>query len=77
MLLARALTQPGRPEPSSHLSLLPVQAAVQLAEGRGQPLLQDVVDHLLRVIAVLLQAGQDEALAKVWQQILHLRDEGV
>jgi hypothetical protein len=67
---------PSQPEPGSALlSLPPVQAAVQLAEGRGQPLLQDVVDHLLWVVVVVLQAGQDEALTKVWQQVLHLGDE--
>ena len=35
------------PRASSHPLLLPVQAAVQLAEGGGQPPFQDVVDHLL------------------------------
>lgn len=62
---------------SSHLSLPPVKAAVQLAEGRGQPLLQNVVDHLLRVIAIVLQAGQDEALTKVREEVLHLGDKRV
>ena len=57
--------------------LPPVQASVQLAEGGGQPPFQDVVDHPLRVVAVVLQAGQDEALAKVRQQVLHLGDERV
>lgn len=61
------------PLTSSHPMLPPVQAAVQVAEGGGQPPFQDVVDHLLGVI-VVLQAGQDEALAKVWQQVLYLGD---
>lgn len=65
------------PRASSHPLLLPVQAAVQLAEGGGQPPFQDVVDHLLGVVAVVLQAGQDEALAEVRQQVLHLGDERV
>lgn len=65
------------PRASSYPMLPPVQAAVQLAEGGGQPPFQDVVDHLLGVVAVVLQAGQDEALAKVRQQVLYLGDERV
>lgn len=51
--------------------------SVQLIQVWHQPIFQDVVDHLLRVISILLQAGQDESLSKVWQQILHLGDQGV
>lgn len=83
----RALTRPaehfwpgpgqaGGQEPPPTVSP-PVEAAVQLAEGRGQPLLQDVVDDLLRVVAIVLQAGQDEALPEAREQVLHLGDERV
>lgn len=55
----------------------PLHPSVQLIQVWHQLIFQDVVDHLLCVISILLQAGQDESLSKVWQQILHLGDQGV
>lgn len=55
--------------------LPPVQAAVQLATGVGASRPSRMLLILL-VMAVVLQA-QDEALAKVWQQVLYLGDERV
>lgn len=51
--------------------------SVQLIQVWHQLIFQDVVDHLLHVISILLQAGQDESLTKVWQQVLHLGDQRV
>lgn len=44
----------------------PLHCSVQFIQERHQFIFEDVVDHLLCTVTVLLQAGQDEALPKLW-----------
>lgn len=56
---------------------IPLHCSVQFIQEWHQLIFKDVVDHLLCIVTVLFQAGQDEALPEVWQQVFHLRDQGV
>lgn len=49
--------------------MLPWHGSVQFVQVGGQAVLQDVVDDQLRVVVVLLQAGQQEAFAQIREQV--------
>lgn len=53
----------------------PWHGPVQFVQAGGQAVLQDVVDDQLRVVVVLLQAGQQEAFAQIRQQLLDTRQQ--
>ena len=50
--------------------MLPWHGSVQFVQVGGQAVLQNVVDDQLRFIVVLLQTGQQEAVAQIRQQVL-------
>lgn len=56
---------------------LPWHGSVQFVQVWRQAVLQDVVDDQLSIVVVLLQAGQQEAIAQIWQQVFNARQQRI